>query len=315
MKAILFSTIAYNHKMSPHPLSGVYVAAITPCLPDGSLDLAGLPLFLDFLANRGCHGALLSGTTGEGPSFSSKERLSLWEAAAVWRKRRPEFRLLAGTGTPSLSETRELNQAAFQLGFEAVVVLPPFFFRNASAEGLFDWFAELMEASVPHGRFLLGYHIPAVSGVGLSLTLLQRLAAAYPAAFGGLKDSSGSLDSALAFIAGLPGKAVLVGNDKLLSSGMAAGAAGCITALANLRSPELRAIYDAFQRGQESPAEQAALDLMRAALDSMPPAPAYIKALLEAQHNFKRWSVRLPLQDLTPNQTETALQQIQALEQ
>ncbi len=301
--------------MNDHLLSGVYAAAVTPCLPDGSLDLAGLPQFLDFLADRGCHGALLSGTTGEGPSFSLKERLSLWEAAATWRKLRPNFRLMAGTGTPSLSETKELNQTAFQLGFDAVVVLPPFFFRNSSDEGLFDWFAELIETSVPDGKFLLGYHIPAVSGVVLSLTLLQKLAAAYPAAFGGLKDSSGSLDSALAYIAGLPGKAVLVGNDRLLSASLAAGAAGCITALANLLSPELRAIYDAFQRGEERPASQAALDLMRAALDSMPPAPAYIKALLHAQHNFKRWSVRLPLQDFTPAQIATALKAIQALHQ
>ena len=270
---------------------------------------------LDFLADRGCQGALLSGTTGEGPSFSLKERLSLWEAASAWRKRMPEFRLLAGTGTPSLSETKDLTQAAFQLGFNAAVVLPPFFFRNASEEGLLAWYAELIEGCVPNGKFLLGYHIPAVSRVSLSLSLLQRLATAYPARFGGLKDSSGSLDSAVAYSAGLPGKAVFVGNDKLLTSGLAAGAAGCITALANLRSRELRAIYDGFRRGEATSEPQAAIDLMRTAMDAMPPAPAYIKAVLHAQHNLKRWAVRLPLQDFTPAQTAAAVQQIQAFEQ
>src|SRR3990172_8769177 len=258
---------AYNHQMQPHPLSGVHAAAISPCHPDGSPDQAGLPDLLDFLADRGCHGALISGTTGEGPSFSMRERLSFWEAAALWRKSRPEFHLLAGTGTPSLGETRELNQAAFELGFEAVVVLPPYFFRSAHESGLFDWFADLFETSVPVGKFLLGYHIPAVSGVSLPLPLLQKLAGAYPAKFGGLKDSSGSLDSAAAYISGLPGKAVLVGNDKLLSTSLAAGAAGCITALANLRSPESRFIYDAFQRGEETSTKQAALDSMRSAMD------------------------------------------------
>ncbi|HKY79754.1 MAG TPA: dihydrodipicolinate synthase family protein [Anaerolineales bacterium] len=300
--------------MIPHLLSGVYAAAITPCLPDGTPDFTGLLQLLTFLAERGCHGALISGTTGEGPSFSAKERLSLWEAASAWRKGRPDFRLLAGTGTPSLSETKELNHAAFRLGFDAVVVLPPFYFRNASENGLFEWFADLIEASVPVGKYLLGYHIPVVSGVSLPLSLLQRLAVAYPAKFGGLKDSSGSLDSAAAYVAGLPGNAVLVGNDKLLASGLAAGTAGCITALANLRSPELRHIYDAFQRGDATSESQAALDRMRAAMDNTPPAPAYIKALLHAQHNFSFWSVRLPLQDFTPAQITVALKHVQALE-
>lgn len=299
--------------MQPHPLSGVYAAAISPCRPDGSPDEASLPDLLDFLADRGCHGALISGTTGEGPSFSMRERISFWESASLWRKSRPGFRLIAGTGTPSLSETRDLNQAAFELGFEAVVVLPPYFFRNASESGLFDWFDDLLETSVPVGKFLLGYHIPAVSGVSLPLPLLQKLAGAYPATFGGLKDSSGSLDSAAAYIAGLPGNAVLVGNDKLFSAGLAAGAAGCITALANLRSPESRAIYDAFLRGEETSIRQAALDLMRSAMDAMPPAPAYIKALLHARHGLKPWRVRLPLQDFTPQQIAAAVHQVRDL--
>jgi 4-hydroxy-tetrahydrodipicolinate synthase len=298
--------------MEQHLLSGVHAAAISPCLPSGSPDEASLPDLLDFLADRGCHGALISGTTGEGPSFSMKERISFWETASLWRKSRPGFRLIAGTGTPSLSETRDLNQAAFELGFEAVVVLPPYFFRNASESGLFDWFADLLETSVPVGKFLLGYHIPAVSGVSLPLPLLQRLAGVYPATFGGLKDSSGSLDSAAAYITGLPGRAVLVGNDKLLSAGLATGAAGCITALANLRSPDSRAIYDAFHRGEETSTKQAALDSMRSAMDAMPPAPAYIKALLHANHGLKPWSVRLPLQDFTPLQIAAAIQQVQA---
>jgi len=300
--------------MSQPALSGIFAAAISPCSPDGSPDPASLPDYLSFLANRGCHGALISGTTGEGPSFSAKERLAFWEMASSWRKQRPDFRLLAGTGTPSINETMELNLAAFQLGFDAVVVLPPFFFRNASEDGLFDWFAELFESSVPEGRFLLGYHIPAVSGVSLPLSLLKKLSVAYPSKFGGLKDSSGSLDSAAAYIAGLAGSAVFVGNDRLLSSGLTAGAAGCITALANLRSPELRAIYDAFHRGEDVNALQGLIDSLRAAMDDMPPPPAYIKALLYAEHNIKRWSVRLPLKDFTPIQTARAREQIRALD-
>lgn len=288
-----------------HPLSGVYAAAVTPLDSDGTPDLTAWPRLLGFLAERGAHGALLLGTTGEGPSFSAAERIEIWKAAAAGRPE--EFRLMAGTGTPSLTETLALNRAAFDLGYEAVVVLPPFFFRNASEDGLFTWYAELIERSVPEGRWLLGYHIPAVSGVGLSLSLLQRLREAYPTRFGGLKDSTGDLASAQAYTAGLPGCAVFVGNDKLLAPGMAAGAAGCITALANLRSAELRAIYETFIWNEDPATRQAALDPIRSAMDAMPPAPAYLKALLHAQHDLPLWRVRAPLQDFSTQQTEQAL--------
>jgi 4-hydroxy-tetrahydrodipicolinate synthase len=289
-----------------HSLAGVYAAAVTPLTAGGAPDLQSLPGFLSFLAERGCHGALLLGTTGEGPSFSFKERVAIWSVAAEWRKGHADFRLLAGTGTPSLTESIELNQAAFELGFEAVLVLPPYFFRNANEDGLFDWYAQLIETSVPADRWLLGYHIPAVSGVALPLSLLQRLAAVYPT-FGGLKDSSGDLNSAKAYAAGLPGKAVLVGNDHQLWPGLQAGAAGCITALANLRSPELRAIYEAYLWKQDGVGLQTALDPIRAALDAMPSAPAYLKALLHAQHGFPLWPVRAPLQDFTTEQSQQAL--------
>lgn len=292
-----------------HPLAGVYAAAVTPIDLNGNPDLTGLPVLLSFLAKRGCHGALLMGTTGEGPSFSPEERAAVWQSAANWRaKEAPEFRLMAGTGTPSLSETIQLTKVAFELGFEAVCVLPPFFFRNATEAGLFDWFSKVIDRSVPEGQWLLGYHIPAVSGVALPLSLLQRLRSAFPSRFGGLKDSSGSPDSARGYAVGLPGKAVLVGNDKLFGPGLVAGAAGCITAGANLWSPQLRKIYDATLRGKEFAETQMEVDSLRAKMDAMPPAPAYIKALLHAKHDLPLWPVRPPLRDLTSEEARSAIQ-------
>ncbi|MCW5888774.1 MAG: dihydrodipicolinate synthase family protein, partial [Anaerolineales bacterium] len=226
----------------------------------------------------------------------------IFRAAAAARPE--EFRLLAGTGTPSLSETIALNQAAYELGFEATVVLPPYFVRNASEEGLFDWYSQVIERSVPEGRWLLGYHIPAVSGVPLPLSLLQRLHAAYPTRFGGLKDSTGDLASAAAYAAGLPGCAVLVGNDKLMTSGMLAGAAGAITALANLRCGELRAVYEGFLWNTDASEHQATLDAARAAMDAMPPAPAYLKAMLHTQHGLPHWPVRSPLRNFSAEQVQ-----------
>jgi len=102
--------------MKPQAFNGIFAAAITPLRSDFSPDLSVLPLYLDFLAQRGCHGALLLGTTGEGPSFSPEQRRDVFRAALKVRQEHPEFRLLAGTGTPSLDETSALTRSAFDLG-------------------------------------------------------------------------------------------------------------------------------------------------------------------------------------------------------
>src|SRR5689334_21104278 len=173
-----------------HPLAGVYAAAVTPLKSDGSIDVESIPTLLRFLSTRGCHGALLFGTTGEGPSFSFKEREALLRSAGSFRDQLPGFRLLAGTGTPSLGETIELTRLAFELGYEGVVVLPPYYFRKASDDGLFNWFSELINKAVPANKYLLGYHFPTVAGIGFSLDLLARLKQSFPIQFAGIKDSS-----------------------------------------------------------------------------------------------------------------------------
>src|SRR4030042_4439894 len=96
-------------------LAGVYAAVVTPLKPDLSPDLDGLTSLIQFLANRGCHGVLLMGTTGEGPSFSREERLLVYKAATEIRQSQPGFILLAGTGTPSLEDTIFLTQSASHL--------------------------------------------------------------------------------------------------------------------------------------------------------------------------------------------------------
>ena len=106
-----------------HPLAGVYSAAVTPLKKDFSPDLEAIPALMEFLAGRGCHGILLMGTTGEGPSFSPEERLGILKAATQARAEQLQaqirtFRILAGTGTPSLTETISLTRSAFEMGCE-----------------------------------------------------------------------------------------------------------------------------------------------------------------------------------------------------
>lgn len=301
--------------MTQHPLSGVYAAALTPLKADATPDLEPLPAFLAFLAGQGCHGALIFGTTGEGPSFSAKERRAVWRAALEIHETHPDFRLLAGTGTPSLQESIDLTKAAFDLGYDGVVVLPPYYFRTASDDGLYRWFEHLVQKAVPSDGFLLGYHFPAVAGIGFSVDLLKRLKDAFPNQFAGIKDSSH--DPALANALGATfGKdlAVFTGTDSYLSLALQNSAAGCITAPANLLSPGLRAIYDAFLRGEDPSETQACITGQRHVLERYPPFPAVLKALLARKHDFPRWPVRPPLVETPDDLVEQAARELEECE-
>src|SRR5688500_5469771 len=235
-----------------HPLAGVYAAAVTPLKSDGSLDLDSLPALFEFLAARGCHGAALFGTTGEGPSFSPAEREGLMRRAREIRNSTPGFRLIAGTGTPTLSETVDLTKLAFDLGFESVLVIPPYYFRKATDNGLFAWFSEVIHRAVPSTGYLLGYHFPNMAGVGFSMALLARLKDAFPTQFAGIKDSSHDSDLARnlgeRFGSDL---VVLTGTDSYLQLAMQSQAAGCITAPANIISPDLRELWDFMNEGTD----------------------------------------------------------------
>lgn len=292
-------------------LAGVYAAAVTPLQPDYSPDLEALPGFLSFLADRGCHGALLLGTTGEGPSFAIQERLSIFKAAQEARSSLPGFKILAGTGTPSLEETIILTRSAFEIGLDGVVVLPPYYFRNASIEGLVKWFSEVIEKAVPEGSALLGYHFPAVSGVSLPIDLLARLKESYYERFAGLKDSSGDPEHAKALKSSFGDELlVLTGNDRLFSLALESSASGAITALANLLSPDLRKVWDSKPGSLERRQAQERLNTARQIMDRYPPAPAMLKAMIARQHSFPEWTVRPPLLPIKPETADQAAKEL-----
>jgi len=303
-----------------HPLAGVYAAAVTPLRAaspnrdtrDSTLDLESVPVLMGFLASRGCHGMVLFGTTGEGPSFSPSEREAMMRAASTARD--SGFRLLAGTGTPSLSETIDLTKLAFDLGYDGVLVLPPYYFRKATDEGLFNWFSELIRKAVPSNGYLLGYHFPSVAGIGFSVELLARLKDAFPMQFAGIKDSSH--DPGLASTLGKKFGSdflALTGTDSYLQLAMQNKAAGCITAPANLISPDLRHVWDLMQEGKDASEAQVRVTRQRDILEKYPPFPASLKVLLHRLHGLPRWSVRAPLEEISSNVEEQLVNELAAI--
>src|SRR5690606_5038306 len=142
-------------------------------------------------------------------------------------------RLLPGTGCSALPDTVALTRHAVTLGCGGVLVLPPFYYKDVSDEGLYRNFAELIERVGSAALAIYLYHIPQVSQVGLSIPLIERLVKAYPDAIAGIKDSSGDWSHSQALLdAGWPGFRVFSGSDRLLLRNLRAGGAGCISATA-----------------------------------------------------------------------------------
>ena len=301
---------------SQHPLAGVYAAAVTPLRSaDSTLDLEAVPVLMNFLASRGCHGAVLFGTTGEGPSFSPSERESLMRSAYAYKSQLPGFRLIVGTGTPSLSESIDLTKLAFDLGYDAALVVPPYYFRKATDDGLFTWFSELINKAVPSDKYILGYHFPNVAGIGFSIELLARLKDAFPIQFAGIKDSSHDAD--LAHNLGEKfgsDMVVLTGTDTYLKMAMENKAAGCITAAANLISPDLREAWNLIRESKDPSAVQERINKQRHILEKYPPFPPTIKALLHRVHNLPRWAVKPPLESLSEELEEKAVVEFEGLQ-
>jgi 4-hydroxy-tetrahydrodipicolinate synthase len=287
---------------------------VTPLNKDLSLDLEGIPPLLDFLARRGCQGALILGTTGEGPSFAPDERVEIYRAAIQSRAMHPSFRLLAGSGTPSLTETIAMTRAAYDLGYDGAVVLPPYYFRKVAEDGLLAYFTELIRRAVPADGALLYYHFPALTGISISLDFLSRLRDAFPRQFVGIKDSSGDAEYAQALGQHF-GQEFLtfVGNERLFQWGLENHASGCITAPANLLSPVLAGLWKTYGQGGELASVQARLTAQREVLERSSPFPPIVKALLARQYGLPYWTVRPPLLPVPDEIAEKVMKELEAV--
>ena len=282
-------------------ISGVYCAAVTPLNADLSPDLKRLGEHCLNLLTEGCHGIALLGTTGEANSFSVSERKAILEGA-LKAGVTPE-QLAPGVGVAAIPDTVELTRHALSTGITRVVMLPPFYYKGVSDDGMFAAYARIIDAVADPRLKLILYHIPQTSAVPLSRPLVTRLIKAFPDTVVGLKDSSGDFGNMQGLVEDNPGFAVMVGADPLLLPFLKIGGAGCITATSNLVPDALRTVYDHHAdpaRGAEVDMAQARLEAARATLNAYGQIPT-IKAVLADRSGDAGWSrLRPPLMPFDP---------------
>ncbi|MFO1128850.1 MAG: dihydrodipicolinate synthase family protein [Rhodospirillales bacterium] len=281
-------------------LHGVFAAALTPVDAHLAPDFGTATLHCRWLLRHGCDGLGILGTTGEANSFSVGERTDLLDHLVG--NGVPAAVLLPGTGCAALTDTVALTAHACKLGAGGCLVLPPFYYKNVSDDGLFASYAEVIErVGDPRLRIYL-YHFPQMTGLFLSVALIERLVARYPETVVGIKDSSGDLANMLAVAAAIPGFAVFSGSDDLLLPLLDGGGAGCITACCNIAAPLAAAVYAAWRNGdrENAAAVQRTLSEVRR-LVSAYPLSAALKALFARFSPAGAWAqLRPPLVPLPP---------------
>ena len=282
-----------------NPLAGIHAAIVTPVGSDGAIDLGRwMALAHDLLADGGCHGIGVFGTTGEATSFAVAERCHALEG--LLRSGVAPDRTIVGIGSCAIADTLALARHALAQGCTRLLALPPFYYKNVSDEGLFRAYAELIERVADSRLELLLYHFPQLTGVPLKAALIERLSAAFPTTLRGIKDSSGDLDHGLSLIRTFPDLAVFLGADQYLLEALDAGGAGTISSLANVTGHVSRRVNDAFQSSDSGAATTAQADLtaIRKIVETRPVVPAvkHVVAALRADPCWRR--LRPPLVEL-----------------
>jgi 4-hydroxy-tetrahydrodipicolinate synthase len=278
-------------------LKGVFSPVLTPFNADLSPDPDRFAKHCRWLTDQEV-GLAVFGTNSEANSLAVAEKRKLLDS--LLKAGIPAQRLMPGTGTCAIPETIELTRAAVQAGCGGVLMLPPFYYKGVSDEGLYRAFAQVIDAVADSRLRIYLYHIPPVSQVPITRVLIARLLKAYPGTIAGMKDSSGDWNNTAAMLAEFApqGFDVFCGSENYLLATMRGGGAGCITATGNVNPAAIVQLYKTWQKdGAED--RQKGLDATRAVFAQYPMIPA-MKAAIAWKSGREDWrTVRPPLVELS----------------
>ena len=278
--------------MSEPSLGGVIAAVATATDGAGEPDCARSVALARFLLDNGCDGLNVLGSTGEATSYAVEQRrtvMSAYRAAGL-----PLARMMVGTGASATADAVALTRHAAELGFGGALVLPPFYYKGVSDDGLASYVAAVMAATADRPIPVYLYHYPQLSGVPWHPDLIRRLRGAHPGRITGLKDSSGDMAFAREVAAIDPDFRVFPSTEAVLLEARGGIFAGCISATANLNA-DLCA--DAFHGGDAIALANAVT--IRRLFEGRPLVPG-VKALLAHIHGDPAWSrVKPPLAEFS----------------
>jgi 4-hydroxy-tetrahydrodipicolinate synthase len=282
-------------------IEGVLAPVVTPFRKDYAPDAERFVRHCRWLLKSGCAGLAVFGTNSEANSMSVAEKRKLLEALVAGGV--PASALMPGTGHSALSDSIEMTKAAVALGCAGVLMLPPFYYKGVSDEGLYRNFAEVIERVGDDRLQVYLYHIPPVSQVSISLDLIDRLIAKYPGIVAGVKDSSGEWSNTKAMLDAFSkrGFDVFAGSEAFLLDNMRHGGKGCITATGNVNPGPIDNVYRNW-RSADADKLQAGISATRKIVQKQPMIPA-LKGIIAHFGNDPQWKTcRPPLVELSSSQ-------------
>jgi 4-hydroxy-tetrahydrodipicolinate synthase len=302
---------AMNHSLvrsaSPR-LRGVLAPVLTPFTDNLTPDVDRFIAHCRWLLSHEV-GLAIFGTNSEAASLAVDERLRLTDAlldAGI-----PAASMMPGTGGCSIIDAVTLTRHAVEHGAAGVLMLPPFFYKGVSDDGIFAYYAEIIERIGDERLAIYLYHIPQVTQVPISLALIERLLVRYPHVVAGAKDSSGDWNNTKAMIDqfGSDGFDVFPASESFLSRAMPLGAAGCISATVNVNPAAIRELH-ARWRDADAPALQSGVGEIRKIFQSQQMISA-MKYALSAFRADPAWqAVRPPLTQIAPAEAKDLMQRL-----
>lgn len=276
--------------------SGPWTASLTPLNANLSIDLGAYLAHMRWLLNAGSAGVAAFGTTGEANSFSLAERLQIIDALA--QSGIAHERMTIGVGCCAAPDTIALTRAVLDAGYSNVLMLPPFYYKSVTDEGLFRSFATILDAVSDARLRVLIYDFPQMTGLTIGTALLARLRAAYAGIVVGVKNSSGDWPAMEAAMTELPGFLVFAGSEQFLLQTLRAGGPGCISATANLTAASLADLTQHW-RSADADARQLKVTRTRLALQKYPAIPALKEIMAQASGRLEWRRLRPPLINLS----------------
>ena len=320
----MLDNAAIDPLASSQRIRGVLAPVVTPFRPNLSPDRERFIGHCQWLLSQNC-GLAPFGTTSEANSMSTDERISLLDALVAAGI--DPSRMMPGTGCCSIVETVALTAYAVKHGCAGVLMLPPFYYKNVSEEGLYRYFSEVVQRVGDARLRIYLYHIPPVAIVGITLRLVERLLKAYPGAIAGMKDSSGDWNNTKTFLAAFvetarpapTGFDVFVGSESFLLANMRNRGAGTISAIANVNPAAIYELYteaSAVSADVDLESQQTRLNVVREVFSStkFPSMIAALKQAIAIYANDPEWArVRPPLVELTTEQAKLLAEQLKAV--
>ena len=292
-------------------IRGVLSPVVTPFNKDLSPDPRRFIAHCQWLLTQNC-GLAVFGTNSEANSLSVNERIALLDALLAADV--DPSRMMPGTGCCALTDTVRLTEHAVKAGCAGVLMLPPFYYKDVSEEGLYRSFSEVVERVGDARLRIYLYHIPPVAVVGITPGLVERLLKKYPTAIAGMKDSSGDWNNTRTFLDAFAksGFDVFPGSESFLLAGLKNGGAGCISATANVNPAAIDRLFRDWRK-PDADMQQEALNVVRKTVGQYVMIPA-LKAVVAHYSKDPEWTaVRPPLTELTAVQAKNVIDGLRKL--